>query len=106
MKPTKQSRPSWWMAGHALPRRRYPLRWREATRRPLVCWAEMGGWCLITIARQEDGLYLARIVDKTATKDREKHLDFPTVEEAKDWLSRRAQELCAWKRSCERREVA
>lgn len=104
--------PNWWLRPRRFVypkgrRSRYGLRWHSATRRPLLFWAEMGGWCLFTIGQQDDGRYFGRVVDKTATKRPETMPDFETIEEAKTWLSQRAEELCIWhKNRQEGRSVA
>jgi hypothetical protein len=57
----------WWRTGKSTPRRRHPLRWRPGATPPLVAWAEIRDWGLITIKRAPDGLLECRVVDKTRT---------------------------------------
>ena len=83
MRRKAQTKPHWWRVGSTAPRRRQSLRWRLGSTPPLVAWAEIGDWCLISVRLQPDGLFEGRVVDKTRHIKTAVMPNLPTLDEAK-----------------------
>lgn len=85
----------WWRVGKRTARKRYPLRWRPGSTPPLVAWAEIRDWGLISIRRTPDNLLECRVVDKTRTVAAVSFAGVATYADAKRRCAEAATEVIA-----------